>query len=105
MPVDQVVDVEVVVVLPERVEHRFCDFEPPQVEQKLKEGKEREDHVPRVSVVEMLSTHEARQEEGVHCQRHHLRMRPRDIKTTSNANAIISLPKGSRSCSLEFVVI
>lgn len=79
MSVDQVIDVEVVVVLSERVEHRFGDFEPAHVEQELKEREKREDHVPRVSVVEMLSTHETRQEEGVHGQSHHLQMQPRNV--------------------------
>jgi hypothetical protein len=49
-----------------------ANLEPSHVKQKLEEGEKRKIHVSTVTVFEKLPTHQTRQEETVHGQRHDL---------------------------------
>ena len=53
-PVNEVVDLEILIVLPERIQQRLCNLDPAHVAQELKDGKEWEKEV-RCVVIKRVS--------------------------------------------------
>lgn len=78
--VNQPVRLEVVVVLPKRVDQLLRDLQPPGVEEELQQGEDGNVQVQVVTRVALtriqeLTTDQTHQEETVNCQRHNLRDR------------------------------